>query len=201
MTADFREYAPAAARNREPILAVLAEHLPDEGLVLEIAAGTGEHAAFLSTRLGGRDWQPTEADPARLASIDAHAAADGATGVRRALVLDVTASQWPVDQVGAILNCNMIHIAPWQVCLGLMAGAGRVLQPGGKLFMYGPYRRDGAHTAPSNEAFDASLRARDASWGIRDLEQVVEAAEAQGLELDRVIAMPANNLTVIYRKI
>lgn len=200
MTEDLREYAPAAARNRDAILAVLTEHLPPQGLVLEVAAGTGEHAAFLSPRLGHRDWQPTDADPTRLASIDAHAAADGARAVRPALVLDVTAD-WPVATAGAILNCNMIHIAPWTVCRDFLSGAGRVLSPGGRLFMYGPYKRDGQHTAPSNEAFDASLKARDPSWGIRDLEAVVEAAGKEGLSLEQVVEMPANNLTVIYQKI
>ena len=200
MTEDLREYAPATSRNRDAILAVMVEHLPAEGLVLEVAAGTGEHAAFLSPRLGNRDWQPTDADPTRLASIDAHAAADGAAAVRPALLLDVT-GDWPVDEAGAILNCNMIHIAPWTVCLDFLGGAGNVLTSGGRLFMYGPYKREGRHTAPSNEAFDSSLKARDPSWGIRDLEAVVEAAEAEGLILEQVVEMPANNLTVIYRKI
>ncbi|WP_259781737.1 class I SAM-dependent methyltransferase [Aestuariispira ectoiniformans] len=197
---DMRLFAPAAARNRDPILTVFREVAPSAGLVLEIASGTGEHAAHIAPQFPDLSWQPSDLDPANLASIDAHAAHSGAENIRQALTLDVTAQPWPLTQAAMILNVNMIHISPWECTIALMAGAGTVLEDGGVLYLYGPYRREGAHTAPSNEAFDLSLQSRDRRWGVRDLEQVVEEAGKNDLHLDRVVPMPANNFSVIFRK-
>lgn len=198
MTGDARQVAPATERNREPILEVLRRVLPARGLVLEVASGTGEHVAHFARALPGLTFQPTEYDAARRASVDAWAA--GLGNVRAAVALDATAAEWPVAEAAAVFCANMIHIAPWSACVGLMAGAGRVLAPGGVLVLYGPFLRDGVPTAPGNVAFDASLRARDAAWGVRDLGAVAALAAAQGLALDEVVEMPANNLMVVFRR-
>lgn len=197
---DARRHAPATLRNREPLLTVLEEALPASGTVLEVAAGTGEHAAFFASRLPGLVWQPTDLDPANLASIAAWRDEVGAPNLRAPLALDAAAATWPVAHADAVVNVNMIHIAPWEACLGLMRGAARVLPPGGVLVMYGPYKLGGEHTAPSNASFDASLRAQDPSWGVRDLDAVRAVAATHGLAYERHVAMPANNLTVIYRR-
>lgn len=197
---DARRFAPATARNREPILAVLERVVPVGARVLEIAAGSGEHACFFATRLSVAEWQPSDPDPESRASIDAWRDHTGATQVTAAIELDVTASVWPVAQADVVLCINMIHISPWEATLGLLRGAGAILPAGGVLFAYGPYRRCGAHTAPSNAEFDASLRARDPRWGVRDLEDVERAATAEGLALEEVVAMPANNFSVVFRK-
>ncbi len=191
-----RRYAPATQRNREPILAVLRRVLPSTGLVLEIASGTGEHAAHFAGALPGVTWQPTDVDPTALAGIASWC--DGVPNVRRAVVLDVTAEAWPVERADAVVCINMIHIAPWAAGEAMLRGAGRVLPPGGVLYLYGPYRRDGAHTAPSNAAFDDTLRAQDPRWGVRDLETVVATAAAAGLRHTETVAMPANNLSVVF---
>lgn len=194
-------HSPASERNREPIAAALAEILPS-GLVLEIAAGTGMHAAWFAARFPDRSWLPTDLDAAALGSIDAWTA--GLPNARRAERLDVTAPRWPVEArgepVAAIYCANMIHIAPWIATLGLLAGAGRVLAPGGVLVLYGPFRFDGEFTAPSNAAFDASLRQRDPAWGVRDLADVTAAAAAHGLTRTAVQALPANNHIVVFTK-
>jgi len=192
---------PATQRNREPIRTVLAEVLPASGTVLEIASGSGEHAAYLAPFFPRLTWQPTDHDPTLLASIAAHAAAAGAANLAPPLALDVADRPWPVKAADAVVAVNLIHIAPWGICLDLLAGAAAVLPSGGPLFLYGPFRRSGRHTAPSNEAFDRSLRHQDPAWGVRDLEAVEEAATSVGLRLDRVIEMPANNLGVVFRKI
>lgn len=203
---DPRRYAPAALRNREAILTVLGRILPEAGLVLEIASGSGEHAVFFAPHLAaGRlswEWQPTDLDPDNLRSIDAHTRDVDPAGkvILPAKTLDAAAHPWPVRQAAAVVCINMIHIAPWTACEGLMRGAGRVLQDGGPLYLYGPFMRGGAHTAPSNEMFDASLRARDADWGVRDLDDVAAQAAEHGLKLDEVVDMPANNLSVIFRR-
>lgn len=199
MMTDPRRHAPATLRNRAPILEVLRTVLPERGTVLEVASGTGEHAAFLSAALPHLVWQPSDPDPANRASIVAWTA--GAASVRPPLDLDAMADPWPVEAADAMVCINMIHIAPWSACLGLMRGAARLLPPGGPLCLYGPYRRGGVHTAPGNEAFDAGLRAQDPAWGVRDLEAVTEAAAAAGLHPDRVVEMPANNLTVVFRRL
>jgi SAM-dependent methyltransferase len=200
MTDDARLYAPAAARNRQPILDVLKQHLPARGLVLEVASGTGEHVVHFAQACPDLVFQPSDPDPAHRASIDAWTAALGLANVRPAIALDVTAEVWPVEAADALLCSNMIHIAPWAAAVGLMRGAGRVLPPGGLLYLYGPYKRGGQHTAPSNAAFDADLRARDAAWGVRDLEAVASLAADNGFAQPTIVEMPANNLSLVFRK-
>ncbi len=195
----MKRHAPATERNRDPIAAVLREVLPARGLVLEIASGTGEHAAYFAGLFPGLEWQPSDPDPSALNSIEAWTADAGAANLSEPIELDA-AGTWAVDHADAILCINMVHISPWAATLGLLAGAARLLPTGGPLILYGPYRRAGVPTAPSNEAFDASLRRRDPQWGLRDLETVAAAAEARGLGLDQVHEMPANNLTVVFRR-
>jgi hypothetical protein len=195
-----KRHAPATLRNRDAILAVLQRIAPKDGTLLEIASGTGEHAAYMAAKLAGAlRWQPSDGDAEALSSIDAHAA--GNPRILPALLVDVTGTHWPIERAEAMFCANMIHIAPWQASEGLFAGAERVLASGAPLVLYGPFKRDGAHTAPSNEAFDASLRSRDPSWGIRCLDsEVAPLATRHGLELDEIVAMPANNLSVIFRR-
>lgn len=197
-TSDPRLYRPHVARNREPILEVLKRILPSHGLVLEIASGTGEHAAFFAGELPLLTWQPTDPDERALASIVAHRAAASSANLLPPLQLDVHAEHWPIERTDAVICCNMIHIAPWSACAGLIGGAARVLPPGGILYLYGPYKIDGRHTAPSNETFDADLRARNPRWGIRDLADVAALAQRHGLGPAETVAMPANNLSVIF---
>ncbi|MCK6534289.1 MAG: class I SAM-dependent methyltransferase [Polyangiaceae bacterium] len=197
---DARRSAPATLRNREPILEVLRRFVPSGARVLEIAAGSGEHACFFAARLPVAEWQPTDPDPDSRASIDAWRTQSGVAALRPALALDVTADPWPVAHADAVVCINMIHISPWAATQSLMRGAARVLEPRGALFLYGPYRRFGAHTSASNEAFDASLRARDPLWGVRDLEEVTRVAEGAGLMLEELVAMPANNFSVVFRQ-
>ena len=197
---DPRLYHPHVARNREPILDVLRRVLPARGLVLEVASGSGEHAAFFANGLRSVSWQPSDMDAKALASVAAFQANSGAPNLLAPLRLDVTAAQWPIERADAIVNCNMIHISPWAACEGLIAGAERILPVGGILYLYGPYRIDGRHTAPSNEEFDANLRGRNAAWGIRDLGDVTALATRHGLTLVETVQMPANNLSVIFRR-
>ena len=193
---DPRRHAPATLRNREPLLATLRRHLPAAGLVLEVASGTGEHAAFLAAALPHLAFQPSERDADALPGIDAWCA--GLPNIRPALLLDATEPGWPA--AAAVLCANMIHIAPWAATLGLMRGAAACLPPGGPLILYGPFKRDGAHTAPGNAAFDADLRDRDPAWGLRDLEAVAAAAAAEGFAPPIVEPMPANNLTLVLHR-
>jgi SAM-dependent methyltransferase len=197
---DRRQFAPATERNREPIGAVLERVLPETGLMLEIAAGSGEHAAYFAPRFPGLTWQPTEPDPDGRASIEAWVEHTNAANLNPPIDLDVTVDPWPVTEADAIFSANMIHIAPWECCLGLMAGAGRILGPGGVFVLYGPFMRGGEHTAPSNAEFDASLKSRDATWGIRDLDDVTACAEKAELSRQEIVEMPANNLTVIFKR-
>jgi len=192
--------APAAARNRDPILAVLRDVLPARGVVLEIASGSGEHAVHFAQALPEIIWQPSDADAAALASIRAYRDAYGASNLLPPLRIDVRDPPWPVDKIDAVLSINMIHIAPWNACEGLFLGASQVLRKGGKLILYGPFNIDGRFTAQSNEAFDTSLKARDASWGIRDLADVEACAARNGLRLVSQVEMPANNLTVVFTR-
>jgi hypothetical protein len=200
-----RLHAPATQRNREPILAVLRRVLPASGVVLEVASGTGEHAVWFAEQLPGLSFQPSDPSPTQRASIAAWIASRGLANLRAPLALDVTRAGWersagvPRD-LAAILCINLIHIAPWEAALGLLRGAGMALAPGRPVYLYGPYRRGGAHTAPSNQAFDASLRAQDPAWGVRDLDEVAAAAEAAGFALEEIVEMPANNLSVILRR-
>lgn len=191
--------APAVARNKDAILAVLQTILPAAGTVLEIASGTGEHAAHLAAALPHLTWQPSDTDPAARRSIAAHARRAGLTNIETPLDLDAASDRWPDGPVDAIVCINMIHIAPWAAAEGLMAGAGRILRPGGTLYLYGPFREAGRHTSESNAAFDAGLRERDPHWGVRDRESVSALAAEHGLRLVRHIAMPANNVSLIFR--
>jgi SAM-dependent methyltransferase len=193
-------FSPAVARNREPILDVLRRVLPRSGLVLEIASGTGEHAVHFVRALPGLIWQPSDPDETARCSIEAHRDAAGLPNLRPPLPLDASAPDWPVERAEAVVAINLVHIAPWAATLGLMAGAARVLRPGGVLVLYGPYKEGGAHTAPSNAEFDASLRASNPAWGVRDSEEVVAAARARDLALLERVAMPANNLTLVLRR-
>ncbi|TFI54572.1 DUF938 domain-containing protein [Mastigocladus laminosus UU774] len=203
---DARQYAPATQRNREPILEVLKQVLPATGNVLEIASGTGEHAVYFAPRLSPRQWIPSDPNPLHRASIAAWRKYLPCESLQPPLEIDVRESIWMVEeealfntsQITAIVNINMIHISPWAACLGLMAGAGRILPSGGILYLYGPFKRDGKHTAPSNAAFDESLRAQNPEWGVRNLEDVVTAASTNNLSLLNIYQMPANNLSVVF---
>lgn len=201
MEEDARRYAPSVARNKDAIAAVLARYLPSSGLVLEIASGSGEHAVHFASSFPALVFQPTDPSEEALASIAAWRQETALPNMRAPLALDVTAAPWPINHADAVTCINMIHIAPWEATLGLMAGAARIIPPGGLLFLYGPYKRQGAHTAPSNAEFDASLRERDARWGVRDLEAVANAAGAAGFAAPLVEAMPANNLSLIFRRL
>jgi len=194
---DPRRHAPATARNRDAILAVLREVLPARGHVLEIASGSGEHVAYFAGHFPALTFQPSDPDTANHASIDAWA--EGLPNVRQAIAVDAS-SDWATMSADAVLCCNMIHIAPWAACEGLVRGAGISLGEGGVLLLYGPYRRGGAHTAASNAAFDADLRARNPEWGVRDLEAVAALAEAAGFSAPEVRTMPANNLFLCFRR-
>jgi SAM-dependent methyltransferase len=196
----LKRHAPATERNRDPIAAVLREVLPPSGLVLEVASGTGEHAAYFARLFPALDWQPSDPDPNALTSIESWAADAGAPNLLPPVELDA-AGTWPIERADAVVCINMVHISQWAATLGLMAGAARLLPPGGPLILYGPYRRSEVETAESNEAFDRSLKARNPGWGLRDLSQVSAAAEAEGLALQSVIEMPANNLTVVFRRV
>jgi len=200
MNGDARRHSPAAERNRAPILAELQRVLPAQGLALEIASGSGQHAAFFAAALPGWRWQPSDADDASAASI-AHWCA-GLTNVLPALVLDVNAATWeaapaPVD---AVYCANMIHVAPWPACAALMRGAARHLAPHGLLLMYGPYLEDGVPTSGGNLDFDADLRSRNPAWGLRRLADVLAQAQAAGLRLRERVAMPANNLLLVLER-
>jgi hypothetical protein len=192
--------APAVARNREPILQVLSNCLPSSALVLEIASGTGEHAVWFSRALPAVTWQPTDQNPEALESIAAWRDTAGLPNIRPPLHLDATSAIWPVTRADAVVAINMVHIAPWLATEGLVAGAARVLEAEGLLFLYGPFREGGLHTAASNAAFDRDLRARNPSWGVRDLEDIVALAERNGLKSVERIEMPANNLSVMFRR-
>jgi Protein of unknown function (DUF938) len=205
MTADIPHgafTAPSTARNRDPILSVLKPRLPDHGLVLEIAAGAGEHAVYNAAALPGLQWQPTDPSPEALASIAAWRDHAALPNLLPPLRLDAAAPDtWPVDRADAIVNINMVHISPWSATQGLVAGASRLLPVGGMLFLYGPYIEPDIETAPSNLAFDLSLKARNPAWGLRRLDEVTKLAAPHRLELSERIAMPANNLTLIFRKV
>lgn len=205
---DPRRHMPATLRNRDAILAVLRKVVPRRlieagGMLLEIASGSGEHAAFMAPQLKPLVWQPSDYEAESLPSIDAHAADSSATNIRPALQLDVTQQPWPVPACDALLCCNMIHIAPWAAAEGLFRGAAAIMPKDAPLILYGPFKRHGRHTAPSNEKFDAEfLKARNPAWGVRCLDtEVVPLAQRHGFALDRIVDMPANNLIVIFRKI
>ena len=194
--------SPAAARNREPILRVLTAHLPARGRVLEIAAGSGEHAVAFAGALPGLEWTPSDPSAEARASIAAWAGAAGLPNLRPPLALDVLdEASWPEGPFAAVLCVNMIHISPWAATEGLMRLAGRVLPVGGLLATYGPYLEAEVPLAASNAAFDESLKARDPAWGLRDRDEVAAAAKAEGLALTRRVEMPANNLMLLFRRV
>jgi SAM-dependent methyltransferase len=192
--------SPAVARNRDPILAVLRRVLPAQGTVLEIASGSGEHAVHFAAALPYLVWQPTDQDADALASISAYRASARLPNLLPALPLDASAPLWPMTDADAIVAINMIHIAPWTAAEGLMAGAGRVLAPGRVLYLYGPFQENGRHTAPSNAAFDANLRSRNPAWGVQDVGEIASLANTHGLDLVERVAMPANNLSLVFRR-
>lgn len=192
--------SPAADRNKQPILDVLRRALPSSGVVLEIAAGSGQHGVHFSRALPMLTWQPSDPDEAALESIAAWAEREALPNFMPPVALDVRKQPWPVDRADAIVCINMIHISPWEATLALFAGARRILPEDGVAYLYGAYRRGGAHTAPSNEAFDRWLKAQDTAWGVRDLEEVVKVAQAEAFELVETTAMPANNFSVVFRK-
>jgi len=200
MTEDDRLYAPAAARNRDAIAAALRDVLPASGLVLEVASGSGEHIVHLAAQWPELRFQPSDPNPDAGRSIAAWIAASGLGNVAPPLRLDASAADWPITRADAVICINMIHIAPWSASVGLMQGAAAILPKDAPLYLYGPYKRDGAHTAPSNAAFDASLRAQDPAWGVRDLGEVTALALAAGFTTPRIIAMPANNLSLVFRR-
>ena len=195
-----RRSAPAALRNREPIAEVLDDWLPAQGLVLEIASGTGEHAAYFAERFPALEWQPTDVHPDALGSIAAWRESVELPNLKAPLQLDASSPNWPVDRADAVLSINMVHISPWTSALGLIDGAARLLQAGAPLILYGPWLKDDIITAPSNEAFDADLRRRDSEWGLRRVEEFAAAADARGFDLDEVRRMPANNLMLLFRR-
>lgn len=199
MAEESRISAPSALRNRGPILDTLRSYLPQTGLVLEIASGTGEHVAYLAAALPGLTWQPTDPALDRRASIDAWAS--DLTNVRPACDLDTQQADWPVSRADAVLCINMIHISPWSATEGLFAGAARVLAPGGLLALYGPYDRADAPLAPGNQAFDVDLRSRDPAWGLRTVEVVSAVATSSGFGPPTIVDMPSDNLILLFHRL
>lgn len=198
--ADLRRFAPAASRNRDPIAAVVLPRLPEGARILEIGSGTGEHVVHMAALRPDTSWQPSDPDPASRESIAAWIAHSGLANVAPPLDLDVRRRPWPVESTDLILCSNLIHIAPWDCTVTLAEGAGRLLGAGGELLLYGPLRRGGGHTAPSNAAFDAALRRQDPDWGVRDLEDIAALAAGNGLEFVEAVPMPANNFCAIFER-
>ncbi|BBC73721.1 SAM-dependent methyltransferase [Altererythrobacter sp. B11] len=196
----MKRSAPAALRNREPIADILAEELPAEGLVLEIASGTGEHAVHFAGRFRALRWQPTDLDAAARQSIAAWREERGLPNLLPPLALDAAAPEWPVEHADALVCINMVHISPPESAEGLMRGAARLLPPGAPLILYGPYLEPGVETAPSNLEFDRSLKARDPRWGLRSTEWMDNLAAEAGMARSRRAALPANNIMLIYRR-
>ncbi len=199
-----RRDAPATRRNAAAILEVLRETLPETGTILEIGSGTGQHASAFAPALAPRLWLPSDPDPGQRASIAAWIADMDPPRPLPPRAIDAAAPEWDVraeDNITAITSANVIHISPWSTSQGLIAGAGRILPPGGVLHFYGPFKRGGVHTTDSNAAFDASLRARDPAWGVRDLDDIEALAKTAGLILDRVIDMPSNNFSVVFKRV
>jgi len=197
---DARLHAPATARNRDPILDVLRAVLPDQGLVLEIASGSGEHVVHFSAGLPGLTFVPSDPSAEARASIAAWVAETGVGNVVAPMAIDAAFPPWPIDHADAIVCINMIHISPWAATEGLFAGASAILPADAPFCLYGPYKRNGRHTAPSNETFDGWLRGQNPEWGVRDLERVADLADAAGFGAPEIVEMPANNLVVIFRR-
>lgn len=199
--ADQRMYSPSVARNAEPILKILKEVLPARARVLEIGCGTGEHAVYFAEAMPGLSWLPTDTDAASRASTASWTRFKALTNVLLPLDVDASAATWDVETLApfdAIVSINMVHIAPWAATLGLLSGAGRLLRGGGLLCLYGPFLHNGVHNAPSNAAFDASLKERNPSWGLRDITELEGLAGASGLQLGEIIEMPANNRLLVF---
>ncbi|WP_310469163.1 DUF938 domain-containing protein [Sphingomonas sp.] len=199
-SSDARRSAPAALRNREPIAEVLRDWLPERGLVLEIASGTGEHVVHFARAFPALEWQPSDADPGALASIAAWREQAGLSNIRPPVEIDAAAPDWPIAAADAVLSLNMVHISPWIAALGLLYGAARLLGPGAPLILYGPWLEAGVEAAPSNLAFDAQLKARNPEWGLRLVEDFAAEAARRGLSLAERRAMPANNLMLLLRR-
>lgn len=197
---DRRLQYPATERNRDAILDVLRGMLPATGLVLEIASGSGEHVVHFAKAFPGLTFQPSDPEDAALQSIAAWTQETGAANVLPPVMLDAAANRWPIESADAVLCINMIHISPWRATEGLMRGSARLLDAGAPLYLYGPYRRADVITAPSNDAFDASLKSRNPEWGLRDLEAVAELARVEGFSAPAITEMPANNLSVVFRR-
>jgi SAM-dependent methyltransferase len=197
---DGRWVAPAAERNKGPILEVLQRVLPPRGLVLEIGSGTGQHVVHFAKALSQLSWQPSDPDPENRQSIALWSRDEELGNVRAPLALDVRERPWPIDAADAIVCINVVHVSPWAATLALFDGVREVLPPEGVLFLYGPYRRGGRHTAPSNEKFDADLRAHNPEWGLRDIDELAEVAARVGFALAEIVDMPANNFSLVFRK-
>lgn len=202
---DSRQYAPATQRNREVILEILLQVLPDQGTVLEIASGTGEHSVYFAPHLKPRQWIPTDQNRGAIASISDWQKHQPSDNLTAPILIDVIEPDWSLrlvnQDIQAIVNINMIHIAPWQACLGLMTGAKKLLPDKGILYLYGPFKQNGKHTSDSNAEFDANLRHENLEWGVRDLEEVIAIAAEQNLILQEIKPMPANNLSVIFQAV
>jgi len=198
-----KQFSPSAARNTKPILAALRPRLPASGRALEVASGTGQHIAAFAKAFPGLDWTPSDPDAVARASITAHVAEAGLANLHPPRDLDVTDPAWPEaveDGLDVMVAINLLHISPWDAALGLLSGAGRLLAPDGRLFIYGPFSRGGDYLAQSNVQFDSALRQRDPSWGLRDVDDLAAAARAEGLGLAEVNAMPANNLILMFAR-
>jgi len=192
---------PAAERNKQPILEVLQRVLPERGLVLEVASATGQHIEHMARTLKKLTWQPSDYDAEHLATLQERVRRADLNNLLPPVALDVTLETWPITEASAIYNANMIHISPWQVTLGLFTGAARLLQPGAVLVTYGPYSVAGQHISESNASFDESLKVRDASWGVRDVNEVSAVASERGFALEERVLMPANNFSLIWRRV
>ncbi len=196
----MKRHAPAAERNRDPILDVLRRELPDSGIVLEIASGTGQHAVHFAAALPAIVWQPSDVDPTALASIEAYRSEAGLDNLRAPIEFDTRNPTWPLERADAIVSSNMVHISPWESAQGLFSGAARLLPAGAPLILYGPFRFNGIFTAPSNEAFDESLKQRDPRWGVRDVADLDELGAEVGLTRRTLVDMPANNHVLVFRR-
>ncbi len=197
---DDRQYAPATLRNRDFILDVLREVLPMTGVILEVASGSGEHVVHFAKNLPALVFQPSDPDPNALLSIAAWVKAAGVSNVRAPVALDASHSVWPIASADGVICINMIHISSWETTLGLIKGAAAILPPASPFYLYGPYKREGFATAPSNQAFDRSLRDCNPTWGLRDLEAVAAIAQSVGFSAPVITEMPANNLSVVFRR-
>ena len=197
---DHHQYAPATLRNRDFILDVLRDVLPTRGVILEVASGSGEHVVHFAKSFPSLVFQPSDREPDALLSISAWVKATCVTNVRPPVILDVSRSPWPIASADGIICINMVHISPWEATRGLIKGAAAILPPGSPFYLYGPYKREGFPTAPSNQAFDRSLRDRNATWGLRDLEAVAAMAQSVGFSPPVITEMPANNLSVVFRR-